>query len=129
MGKHKTPPFQECKDEGYPGALLVCPDFMLTTLGYLVSDLLEETLAPLGLRIRKYRLLRILYEDGPQRQTDIGTQLGIDRTSVVDLIDALERMGLAKRERSREDRRVYVVDLTAKGRKLTAQAIKRVSEA
>jgi DNA-binding MarR family transcriptional regulator len=125
----KTPTVDECTQEGYPGALLRCPDFMLATLGYLISYLMDETLAPLGLRVRHYHLLRILSIEGAQRQTTIGTQLGVDRTSVVALIDDLERLGLAKRKRSPGDRRVYIVDLTPKGRKVAAQAIDRVSEA
>ena len=112
----------------YPEALICCTDFVLTTLGYLVSELMEDALRPLGLRMRDYRMLRILYADGPQPQNSIGAQLGIDRTSVVGLIDSLERKGLAKRERSPEDRRAYVVKLTPKGQKTIVKAIERLGE-
>ncbi|MGZ3497846.1 MAG: MarR family winged helix-turn-helix transcriptional regulator [Vulcanimicrobiaceae bacterium] len=124
----KNPSIEECADAGYPNALLGCPDFILSTLGYLVSGLIEDALQPFGLRMRHYRLLRILYADGPQRQNAIGAQLGIDRTSVVGLIDNLEKMGLAKRERSTQDRRAYLVKLTPKGRKTIVKAIERLSE-
>lgn len=100
----------------------------MTTLGYLVSQLIEDALKPLGLRVRAYRMLRVLYADGPQRQNALGAQLGIDRTSIVGIIDDLEAMGLVKRERSKEDRRAYEVRLTPKGRKCIAKAIDRVFE-
>lgn len=48
--------------------------------------------------------------------------------SAVGLIDDLEAAGLAKRERSRDDRRAYVVSLTPKGRKTIVKAIARLSE-
>lgn len=112
----------------YPGALIGCTDFTLTTLSYLVTGVIEEALRPLKLRIREYRLLRILLTDGPQRQNAIGAQLGIDRTTTVDLIDGLEAAGLARRERAVEDRRAYCIQLTAKGRRTVTKAIDELSK-
>ena len=114
---------------GYPDTLIACPDFVLSTLAMTVSDLLEETVAPLGLRIRHYRALRLLNFEGPQFQGHLRSALGVDRTTVVALVDYLEGHGLAKRERSRADRRVYVVKLTPKGRKLAKRATDLVNAA
>ena len=55
-------------------------------------------------------------------QQAIGEALRIDRTTMVSLIDALERPGLVRRERNRADRRAYSIRLTAKGRRLQARA-------
>ena len=112
----------------YPGALISCADFTLTTLGYLVMGVIEDALHPLGLRLREYRLLRILLTDGPQRQNALGAQLGIDRTTAVELIDGLESDGLAKRERDVEDRRAYCISLTTKGRRTVAKAIDKLAK-
>ena len=119
----------ECTAEGYPGSLIACADFVLSTLALSVTHLLEKALAPLGLRMRDYRLLRMLLVDGRQRQSSIGAALGIDRTTVVALIDELERASAVRRERDPNDRRSYVVVLTGKGRRIAESAIRRVSAA
>lgn len=126
----KRPTLEErCSVGGYPGALIACPDFVLSTLAISVTNLMDAALAPLGLRMRPYRMLRILHDDGPQRQTQLGAALGLDRTTTVQIVDELEAAGLAKRERSPTDRRSYVVDITPKGSRTVAKAIGRATEA
>jgi DNA-binding MarR family transcriptional regulator len=51
--------------------------------------------------------------------------LRIDRTTMVSLIDALERAGYVKRTEP-NDRRAYLTTLTAAGRKVQARAEKAV---
>jgi DNA-binding MarR family transcriptional regulator len=48
--------------------------------------------------------------------------------TLVALIDDLERAGYAKRERNPDDRRAYVISLTAAGRRAYARAEKAVDE-
>lgn len=110
----------------YPGALIGCSDFLLSTLAMTMTDLLEESLVPLGLRLRHYRLLRLLYVEGPQAQGSLGRTMQVDRTTVVALVDFLERLHLAKRTRC-EDRRAYFVELTAKGKSIALDATERVN--
>jgi DNA-binding MarR family transcriptional regulator len=50
-------------------------------------------------------------------QIDIANQLGIDKASVVALIDRLENAGWVVRKRSTEDRRRQEISLTAAGEK------------
>jgi DNA-binding MarR family transcriptional regulator len=50
-------------------------------------------------------------------QTDIASQLGIDKASVVSLVDRLEHSGWVERRRSTEDRRRQGIFLTAEGLK------------
>jgi DNA-binding MarR family transcriptional regulator len=64
-------------------------------------------------------------EPGSLSQQAIGERLRTDRTTMVDLIDDLERAGYVRRERNPGDRRAYVITLTAAGKR--AQA--RVEEA
>jgi DNA-binding MarR family transcriptional regulator len=96
--------------------------FALGRLSRTVAALVEEALAPLDVRLRHYRLLRLLMYEGPQLQSAIGSVLGVDRTSVVALVDDLERLKLAQRARSESDRRAYRVALTEKGKKTVAKA-------
>ncbi|MBV8581422.1 MAG: MarR family transcriptional regulator [Candidatus Eremiobacteraeota bacterium] len=113
----------------YPCSLIACTDFVLSTLAMTVTNLLDTVLAPLGLKLKTYRMLRILQDDGPQRQTALGAALGLDRTTTVMVVDKLEAAGFAKRQRSSWDRRAYLIAITPKGCRTLAKAIERVSEA
>ena len=55
--KDPTPGLGDC---GFPDSLIACPDFVLSTLALSVTELIEDVLAPLDLRLRHYRLLRLL---------------------------------------------------------------------
>jgi DNA-binding MarR family transcriptional regulator len=59
---------------------------------------------------------------GSLSQQAIGERLRIDRTTMVSLIDDLEQAGYVKRERNPDDRRAYVITLTAAGRRAQARA-------
>ena len=113
------------KKTSYAETLIECEDFILTKLAVTVSGLLDDALATLGLRLRHYRLLLLLQKNGACAQSAIGPALGIDRTSVVAVVDDLERHGAVKRMRC-EDRRAYFVGLTPAGRKLANKALARV---
>ncbi len=122
MVKRSAPAEDRTDACGYPDALLTCSDFVLGTLSGTVADMIERALAPLNLRLRHYRLLRLLTYDGSQLQSAIGPALGVDRTTVVALVDQLEAAKLAKRLRSTDDRRAYRVAITAKGRRTVEKA-------
>jgi DNA-binding MarR family transcriptional regulator len=61
-------------------------------------------------------------ERGSLSQQAIGERLRIDRTTMVALIDDLERAGYVKRERNPDDRRAYVITLAAAGKRAQARA-------
>jgi DNA-binding MarR family transcriptional regulator len=50
--------------------------------------------------------------------------MGVDRSTIVTVIDALEARGLVARKRSRRDMRTHALHLTAKGR----PALRRMEE-
>jgi DNA-binding MarR family transcriptional regulator len=114
-------------DAEYPECLMACSDFVLGTLSMAVTELVERALEPVGLRLRHYRLLRLLYFEGSRQQSTIGKALGIDRTTVVALVDHLEKLKLAKRVRSPDDRRVYQIAITDKGRRVSEKASETVN--
>ncbi len=61
-------------------------------------------------------------------QTDIASQLGIDKASVVSLIDRLENSGWVERRRSTEDRRRQGIFLTPEGVKACRSLRKEMIE-
>jgi DNA-binding MarR family transcriptional regulator len=91
-----------------PGALLV----IAARTGQVLAG---RRLAPMGLNVRLCGVLNLLAE-GPISQHALGDQLGIDRTTMVELIDELESQGAVIRRRNASDRRSYALSLTPKGR-------------
>ena len=91
-------------------------------LGYLLkhaqlrmAELIEEALAPYGINGRELAVLAVLYGPEPASQLQAAQRLGIDRTTMVALLDALEDKGLVSRHPHTEDRRRNVVELTETG--------------
>ncbi|SDT36018.1 MarR family winged helix-turn-helix transcriptional regulator [Microlunatus soli] len=78
-------------------------------------------LRSLGLDLRHLAVLRELADNGPSKQRALVDRIKMDRSSLVYVIDELERQGLAERGRDETDRRSHAVRITAKGRRrLTA---------
>lgn len=91
-------------------------------LGYLLkhahlrlADLAGQALAPHGVDGREWAVLLVLADDEPMSQREVARRLGIDRTTMVALIDGLEDKRLVERRTHPDDRRKNVVGLTAEG--------------
>src|SRR5438132_14067287 len=104
-----------------PPALADRPAALLVMAARTGQDLATRRLAPMGLNVRLCGVLNLLAE-GPISQQELGEQLGIDRTTVVELIDELERKGVVVRRRNPSDRRSYALSLTPKGRTVQKRA-------
>jgi len=105
-------------------------------LGYLLKHAhlaLEQrtdaALADVGLTARDLGVLRVIAGGEARSQQEVATVLGVDRTSMVALLDALERRGIVARKPSDRDRRRNVVELTQDGRSLFQRAEQRSTEA
>jgi DNA-binding MarR family transcriptional regulator len=103
-------------------------------LGYLfkhaqmrMNELTTEALSPFGIDGRELGILLVISSHEPGSQQQAAQRLGIDRTSMVTRLDALEDKGLVSRHPHSEDRRRNVVELTAAGRDIVEQAT-RASE-
>jgi DNA-binding MarR family transcriptional regulator len=112
------------------------PDSLADQVGYLLSKAhhrvhvrANEALEPLGLTVKQYGLLTLLVHEGPISQGRLGEVMRIDRTTMVALIDDLERAGHVDRTRNPEDRRAYALAATASGKRVQRDAttlVKRV---
>ncbi|WP_033222061.1 MarR family winged helix-turn-helix transcriptional regulator [Kitasatospora phosalacinea] len=98
-------------------------------LGYLLkhahlryTEVSTRALAPLGTDGRELAVLAVLASDTPLSQQEAAGRLGVDRTTMVALVDALEAKSLAERLRSPTDRRKNIVRLTEQGRQLLDRA-------
>jgi len=70
------------------------------------------------LTVSQFGVLESLYHLGPMRQSEIGAKLLRSGSNITLVVDNLERDGLVRRARDRDDRRVVNVSLTDAGREL-----------
>lgn len=103
--------------------------FLLNKAARIVRDDVGEELKGTGFSLNEYSLLRILELRSTDTQQEIGERLGVDRTSMVSLVDRLEKRGLVERIRDLSDRRRYNLLLTEKGKKSLSRARKRADHA
>jgi DNA-binding MarR family transcriptional regulator len=100
-------------------------------LGYLfkhvqmrMEELNAQALAPFGIDGRELGILLVIAGHEPGSQQQAAQRLGIDRTSMVARLDALEDKGLVSRHPHAQDRRRNIVELTAAGRDTVKRANK-----
>ena len=86
-------------------------------------------LEAMGLNVRVCGVLNLLADEGPLSQHQIGQLLTIDRTTMVELIDDLERERIVRREVNPRDRRAHLIKLTAEGRPKQRRAMKALDDA
>ena len=105
------------------------PTSLSNRLGFLLGrahaahrSITEERLRALELGAKDFGALSVLVEEGAMSQQQLGRRQGIDRTTMVAIVDHLERSGLVERRRNPEDRRAYSLQATAKGRRRQRQA-------
>jgi DNA-binding MarR family transcriptional regulator len=98
------------------------PDALASRLGYLLKHAQQQlveaaapVMAPFGIDGRELAVLTVLAARAPLSQQEAAEELGVDRTTMVALVDALEAKGLVERHRSPQDRRKNTVVLTPGG--------------
>jgi DNA-binding MarR family transcriptional regulator len=109
------------------------PGVIVHRLGYLLkhaqqqfSELTAARFEPLGISGREAAVLRAVGAaggtPGPPSLGAVARALGVDRTTMVALIDELQYKGLVRRRQDPDDRRKNVVELTDAGRHALSQA-------
>jgi len=73
----------------------------------------------------QYRVLVELAAHGPQRAADLADALAVERSTVTRMCDRLVRKQLLHRRRTNADRRVVRMSLTAAGRELVDEVMRR----
>ena len=80
-----------------------------------LETLHEQHLGPSGISTRELAVLLFLDGREPESQQQAAARLGIDRTTMVGLLDSLEGKNLVARRPDAEDRRRNVIVLTEAG--------------
>ncbi|WP_103354694.1 MarR family winged helix-turn-helix transcriptional regulator [Amycolatopsis sp. CA-128772] len=114
------------------------PPAVTRRLGYLLkhaqlrlAELAEPLYAPLGVTGRQLALLALFGAGPAQSQQEGAARLGVDRTTMVALVDELEVKGLVRREVAPGDRRKRLVTLTPEGERVreAGEEVTRQAEA
>jgi len=71
-----------------------------------------------GLTLTQFAVLEALYHLGPMSLSDIAQKVLTTGGNLTMVVGNLEKLGLARRQKCAEDRRVLIVVLTAKGKAL-----------
>ncbi|HSI40879.1 MAG TPA: MarR family transcriptional regulator [Xanthobacteraceae bacterium] len=82
----------------------------------------DEVLAPFGINIAQFSLLRMITRSGPLSLTELGRIAELDRSTIGRNVRVLERMGLLKTGRGEDDQREAVVFLTARSTQVFEEA-------
>lgn len=83
-----------------------------------VTARIHRRLDAVGLTISQFGVMEALYHLGPLAQIELGKKILKTSGNITMVIDNLEKRGLVRRQRSREDRRYVTVHLTGAGEKL-----------
>lgn len=109
------------------------PEPRLENLGYLIkhvylryAQLSAQALAPYAVNGRLVAVLGILAAHQPAPQGEVAKHMGVDRTTMVALIDELEDKGLVQRRQDPDDRRRNVIVLTETGRDVLHRSLEAV---
>ena len=96
--------------------------FLLQRAHRRLRAAIAEALLPLQLGVGHFGILGLLFTREGLSQQQLIEILEIDKSTMVNLIDELEKQALAERRPSPADRRAYAVYLTEKGRERVIQA-------
>lgn len=118
----ETPVDEPPNREGLPSTLSDRLGYLLGQAHLAHRSLAEQPLSALGLGVKEFGALSVLAAEGPLSQQKLGQRLRVDRTTMVAVVDQLERRGFAERQRNGEDRRAYALQATSQGRRVLGRA-------
>ena len=111
------------KEDGCPECLKGNLTWLLTQAHYALATELAAALEPLGITPRGHSVLSAAMS-GAHTQKQLANVVGLDKTTMVAVLDDLEAAGLAARVPSATDRRAHVVEVTPAGKRKVAAGAK-----
>lgn len=97
--------------------------YLLNTVGARVREATAEALIPWGITPRDLGALTALADSPGLSQIALGRQIGMDRTSILQLADRLEAAGWVERHAHPADRRVNLLVLSRAGHQRLGEAV------
>lgn len=106
---------------GTPPEVLALDGFIkLMRAADSINAHLARQIEAASLTMGQFGVLEALLHLGPMNQCDLGAKLLRSGSNVTMVLDNLQRRGLVRRTRRKDDRRAIEVSLTAQGRRLIA---------
>ena len=94
------------------------PGFLIRRLHQIHLALFIEECAGLDITPVQYSIMTVAAAQPALEQGRLGYEVGVDRATLANVVARLETRGLLRRKPSRSDRRLKLVELTAKGKAL-----------
>jgi DNA-binding MarR family transcriptional regulator len=90
--------------------------WLLARVSHGLGLVLSRAVAEAGLTLREHTVLVAAVHGGPRSQLALAQNIGLDKSTMVAVVDDLVARGLATREPSPDDRRVRIIRPTEAGR-------------
>lgn len=116
-----TDPFSKYDASKIHPALVKIFPYAFIKSALLLRSRFSKALEPYDATPQHYGLLKVLKNSGPTNQIQIGDELGIDKTTMVRIIDHLEGKKLVERVSNPKDRRQKFIKISAAGHRLLAK--------
>ncbi len=100
-------------------------DRIVESIIYLVTEsrrLSKDEAARYGVTPTQLSVLKLLQEIGDLSLGTLSKEIRAHNSTVTGIVDRMEAASLVERVRSEEDRRVWIIRLTAQGRKVAEKA-------
>jgi DNA-binding MarR family transcriptional regulator len=110
----QTKPFSSLQQEAY---------LSVVRTSWALTDMVEDLLKPFGISGTQYNVLRILRGagEGGLCRNELRDRMLTRMPDMTRLLDRMEESGLVTRARERDDRRMVLTRITARGRELLSQ--------
>lgn len=92
------------------------PGYLVRRLDSRASALYEAYTDQSALTTRQFGLLKIVYDVGPVRQSELAGLLDLDRSTLGEMLNRMVDRGLVVRRAAQGDKRTSEIDLTDEGR-------------
>jgi DNA-binding MarR family transcriptional regulator len=106
---------KDTKRGSAPGIASQWPTLLMIKLGRITMHRFSEALEPFGIKPRHVAALIELRDRGELTQQSLCSQLHLDPTNLVAILNELEERGYATRRRDPGDRRRHIVQISKKG--------------
>ena len=97
------------------------PGFLIRRLHQIHAALFMEECAAFNVTPVQYSLMTAIAEQPGLEQARLAHEIGVDRTTLANVVARLETRGLLRRTTTKTDRRLKRVNLTANGKRLLEQ--------
>jgi DNA-binding MarR family transcriptional regulator len=107
-----------------PGSAKEQLDRIVETIIYLAAEsrrLARESCARFGITATQLNVIKMLDEIGDLSLSRLSSLIKANNSTVTGIADRMERDGLVRRAQSDDDRRVWMIRLTERGRRLARE--------